>query len=233
MPPIGRRLLPALALLACTVLPATPSVAQSAPRDSTSALGDIPARPAGAPAKTWERALVRALRPTPAGVHWQLNVSESVVEAVDLRDVSVKLAEGAQAMMAVRSARAPGSSSWSLSTPWEMETHLSRCQFKDIEVRLGYDLDVVMLGGPVAQDPAAVAAWERRLDQTWEGTVRRLRVMREDAKGLFRDLRLLSNQNCGELAQIASNRAREVRFLMNDHIAALGARTTPMADRIP
>lgn len=214
-------------LLFLVSLLASPGTAQS--RDSS----DVSPRPPGLPSKTWERALVRAVRPTPAGVKWQMNVSETVIAAASLREVSQKLAEESERMMEVRALRAPGSFSWTISTPWELEMHMARCQFKNVEVRLGMDIDVVLLGGPVAQDSASVANWDRYLDGVWAGHVRRMNVMKEDARALFSKIRMLSNQSCSEMTNIANNHSREARYLLNERMAELGVRTAPMADRIP
>lgn len=228
-PALGVLALGALLAVSATAPLAAPLQAQAAEQPADT--NDVPPRPEGLPSKTWERALVRAMRPSPAGVKWQLNVSETSISATSLREVSEKLAEESRKMMEVRSARSPGSFSWTLSTPWEMETHMSRCQFKNLDVRIGLDLDVVLLDGPVAQDPGSVAAWTRYLDGLWAGHVRRMRVMRDDGKALFQKLRLLSNQSCSEMANIANNHAREARFALNDRLGRMGVRTTPMVDR--
>ena len=90
----------------------------------------------------------------------QLNVSESAIEAETMQEFVTKYAEASRNMVELRSGRSPGSYQWSLSTPWQQETHLGRCQFKDIDVRITYDVDIVTLGGPVAQDSSARASVE-------------------------------------------------------------------------
>ena len=200
-------------------------------QDSTASQPAGPKRPEGRPSKTWEKSLVQALKPTPAGVKYQLNVSETPIDAESLRDVVVKLNEESKRMMEIKSARSPGSYRWTLDTPWQQEQHLGRCQFKDIDVRLGYDIDVVVLAGPVAQDVAATASWARRDDALYQNHFERLRVMRDAARALYQKLRNLSNSSCGELANIANQTTREARFELNDAMARLGGRVAPISDR--
>lgn len=203
-----------------------PAGAQAAP-----AAAPAPPRPAGPPSKTWEKSLVQALKPTPAGVKYQLNVSESVIEAETMQEFVTKYAEASRNMVELRSGRSPGSYSWSLSTPWQQETHLGRCQFKDIDVRITYDVDIVTLGGPVAQDSSARARWDRQTDRLYANHFDRLRLLRDSSRALYQRLRLMSNSSCAELANIANQATREARFEINDRMRALGGQTVPIDDR--
>lgn len=214
-------------VLVCTFVSATPLSAQ----DSGSPEPVGPKRPTGAPSKTWEKSLVQALKPTPAGVKYQLNVTETKVEADSLREAMTKLAEASRQMMEIKSARSPGSYRWSLETPFQQEQHLGRCQFKDIDVRLVYDIDVVALAGPVSLDSVALAYWARRDDALYANHFMRLRVMRDAARTLYQKLRNLSNSSCGELANIAGQISREARLDLNDQMARLGGRNAPIVDR--
>jgi hypothetical protein len=202
-----------------------------AAQDPTASQPSGPKRPAGKPSKTWEKSLVQALKPTPAGVKYQLNVTETPIDAESMRDVVVKLNEESKRMMEIKSARSPGSYRWSLDTPWQQEQHLGRCQFKDIDVRLIYDLDVVTLAGAVAQDSTATAAWSRRDDALYNNHFERLRVMRDAARTLYQKLRNLSNSSCGELANIANQTTRDARLELNEAMARLGGRVAPINDR--
>lgn len=188
-------------------------------------------RPAGLPSKAWEKSLLQALRPTPAGVKYQLNVSESPIEASTMAEFREKIVEANRNMVELRSGRAPGSYQWRLETPWEQETHLSRCQFKQIDVRVGYNADIVMLAGPVAQDSAATAFWAQQTDAIYATHFERLRLMRDAGRALYQKLRLMSNATCGELANIAGNAAREAQFELNEQMRALGGRMMPLDDR--
>jgi hypothetical protein len=200
-------------------------------QDPTAAQPAGPKRPAGKPSKTWEKSLVQALKPTPAGVKYQLNVTETPIDAESMREVVVKLNEESKRMMEIKSARSPGSYRWSLDTPWQQEQHLGRCQFKDIDVRLIYDLDVVTLAGAVAQDSTATSAWSRRDDALYNNHFERLRVMRDAARTLYQKLRNLSNSSCGELANIANQTTRDARLELNEAMARLGGRVAPINDR--
>ena len=218
-----------IALCALSPAIAAPAGAQAAPAGPAAA--PAPTRPAGQPSKTWEKSLVQALKPTPAGVKYQLNVSESAIEAETMQEFVTKYAEASRNMVELRSGRSPGSYQWSLSTPWQQETHLGRCQFKDIDVRITYDVDIVTLGGPVAQDSSARARWERQTDQLYANHFERLRLLRDSSRALYQRLRLMSNSSCGELANIANQATREARFEINDNMRALGGRTVPIDDR--
>jgi Bacterial protein of unknown function (DUF922) len=200
-------------------------------QDTTVSQPAGPKRPEGRPSKTWEKSLVQALKPTPAGVKYQLNVTETPIDAESMRDVVVKLNEESKRMMEIKSARSPGSYRWSIDTPWMMEQHLGRCQFKDIDVRLTYDIDVVTLAGPIAQDVTAMASWARRDDALYANHFERLRVMRDAARTLYQKLRNLSNSSCSELANIANQTSREARFALNDEMGRLGGRVAPISDR--
>lgn len=190
-----------------------------------------PPRPDGQPSKTWEKALVKALKPTPGGVKYQLNVSETTLEAISIPEFTTKINEAGRNMVELRSGRSPGSYQWSLSTPWEQQMNMGRCEFKDLDVRITYDVDVILMAGPVAQDSAARRWWDAASDQNYAGHFERLRLLRDAARALHQRIRLLSNSSCGELANIANNAAREARFQINEQMRALGGRTTPMVDR--
>lgn len=194
------------------------------------ATAPVPPRPAGSPKKTWERALTVAARPTPGGVRYQLNVSESTIMAADVADFTAKLRDAGTAMVEVRSGRSPGSYSWGISTPWETEMNMGRCLFKNIDVRVLFEVDVVALGGPVAADSAAQAWWSGQLDELWAGHVARLRVMRDAARALYQEVRLLSNPSCSEITSRTNELARKARLELNEKLAAMGGRMTPLRD---
>jgi hypothetical protein len=190
----------------------------------------VPPRPSGPPKKTWERALTVAARPTPAGVRYQLNVSESTILAANVAEFTTKLRDAGTAMVEVRSGRSPGSYTWGISTPWETEMNMGRCLFKNIDVRILLDVDVVALGGPVAADSAALAWWEGQLDELWAGHVARLRVMRDAARALYQEVKLLSNPSCSEIATRANELTRKARLDLAQSLAGMGGRMTPLRD---
>lgn len=210
------------ALILSTVLASLAAAQAAAPA--------VPPRPAGSPKKTWERALTVAARPTPGGVRYQLNVSESTILAANLEEFTTKLRDAGTAMVEVRSGRSPGSYSWGISTPWELEMNMGRCLFKNIDVRILFEVDVVALGGPVATDSAAVAWWDRQLDDLWAGHVARLRVMRDAARALYQEVKLLSNTSCSEVTTRANELTRKARLDLAQTLAGMGGRMTPLRD---
>ena len=190
-------------------------------------------RPAGPPTKMWEKSLLQSLRPTPSGVRYRINVSESPVEAVSVSEFTTKLDAAGRTMVERRSGRAPGSLHWTLGTPWQQETHLGQCRFKNIDVLIGYDADVALMAGAVAQDSAAHVWWDRYADEAYATHLERLRLLRDSARPLLQNLRDLTNRSCPELTNIANLAAREARFEVNQKMRALGGWMLPLDDRAP
>ena len=210
-----------IALVVSSLAAAQPAATTAAP----------PPRPAGLPSKTWEKALVQALKPTPGGVKYEISVSETSLEATSIREFTAKINEASRNMVELRSGRSPGSYGWSLSTPWVQQMNMGRCEFKDIDVRISYAVDVILIAGPIAQDSSARHWWDANTDGTYATHFARLRLLRDSARALHQRLRLLSNSSCGELANIANTASREARFQINEQMRAIGGQTTPLTDR--
>lgn len=197
---------------------------------TTVAAATSPAVQAAGPAATWERRFLDAGRPIPAGVKYQFTVTESPIEAATMQEFLQKYSEASRRMGELRTERSPGSSQWRLSWPWQMETHLSRCQFKDLTVRVSYEVDVARLAGPVAQDSAARAAWAAQVERQFAFHADRIRTMRESARGLYQKMRVLSNSSCTEMANIANEMGRGAVIDLNRQ---LGSRLNDSPTRVP
>lgn len=197
---------------------AAPAASPSAP---------VPPRPTGPPKRTWARALADAARPTPGGVRYQLGVTETEVGAATIEEFTARMRAAGTAMLDARSGRAPGSYQWAISTPWETEMDMGRCQFKRINVLIELDIDVVALAGPVAADSAARSSWDTQLDAQWAGHVARLRMMRDVARTLHQEVRLLSNSSCAEITTRANDLARAARADIAERLRSMGGRTAP------
>jgi predicted secreted Zn-dependent protease len=163
----------------------------------------------------WQKRLIDAAKPTPAGVRIRVNASESPVEAATLPEFTRAVAaQQRQESVGSNGMRGPNSSSWRLVWNWEMESHLGQCQFKQITVTVEYNADFATLSGPVAADSAAQVWWTARQEQTFAGRVKTLKVLRDGAKGIAQKMRMMQSNTCGDLAtranDIGRNEVREV-----------------------
>jgi hypothetical protein len=218
-------------LVGLTVAAAVPADGRAQePAPATSPPASMPTRPTGPPKRTWARALTEAARPTPGGVRYQLSVTETEVGAATIEEFTARMRAAGTAMLETRSGRSPGSYQWAISTPWETEMDMGRCQFKRISVLIELDVDVIALAGPVAADSAARASWDRQLDAQWAGHVARLRMMRDAARTLHQEVRLLSNSSCAEITTRANDLARAARAAIAERLRGMGGRTAPPRD---
>ena len=197
---------------------------------TTVSAASSPAVKDAGPAATWERRFLDAGRPIPAGVKYQFTVTESRIEAATMQEFLQRYREAGQRMSELRTQRAPGSSQWRLSWPWQMETHLARCQFKDLTIRVAYEVDVAQLAGPVAQDSVARAAWSAQTERQFAYHADRIKVMREAARQLYQKMRVLSNSSCNEMANIANEMGRAAVI---DLTQQLGGRLNDTMNRVP
>ncbi len=181
----------------------------------------LAAAPAGAqPSKTWAKQLADELRPRPAGVSVQVDVTESKVSASDLDDYIAKV----NALAARGSATTgPGASSWRISWPWATETQLSECRFRKVEVSMRYAIDVTMLDGPVAADTAAQRWWTAATDSIYRSHLERIRIIRDGGRQMYRAMRNLTNSSCAMLMMQANATALEQLKGMQERMAAAGA----------
>ena len=214
-----------LSLVSILVFGAAGARAQAAPT--------VPQAPAGKPSKTWEKPMVDAMKPKPAGVNFDVSITESPVAAANATEFARAVGAAGDRMVEGRGNRSPGSSAWSITWQWEQETHLGRCQFKDVRVRVTYTTDVAELAGPAATDSASLAWWTTYADRRYATSIDQLKLMRDAAKDIYQRMKLMSKNACSELSTQATELGRERLFVLRDEMTrTLGVRMGPIADPI-
>lgn len=176
---------------------------------TSSAAGTAPVA-GGSPRTTWEPRLLEAVKPRPAGVRFDIVVSESPVEATDRRQLIGTLnAENREMTTDItNTTRAPGSYQYRVSWDWQMEPHLGECRFKDLTIKVGYAVDVVRLAGPLAADSSARVWWDGFTERQFDRHVAMLKALRDGARGLYNEMRMMSNVSCATLGTRANDLGR-------------------------
>lgn len=161
-------------------------------------------------APKWQRRLVDAAKPTPAGVRMQVVVTESPISGASRAEFLEALAAKQRELSEDREAgRAPGGGRMLLKPQWETEVHLGSCQFKRATITVGYWVDFPTLAGPIAADSSEQAWWAAQQELSFERRVTTLKVLRDGAKEIFQKVNLLRGSTCGEVVTRANDIARQ------------------------
>jgi predicted secreted Zn-dependent protease len=108
---------------------------------------------------------------------------------------------------------------WLLSWKLETETHLGSCQMKNATITVQFTADFPLLEGPVATDAAALEAWNAEMEQLFTQRVETLKVLRDGAREIYREVSRLRGGSCGEMTSRANDMAR-IKALDTNGVAA-------------
>lgn len=179
----------------------------------------------------WQKRLVDAAKPTPAGVRIRVVVTDDPISATTRSEFLQSLSSKQRALVMEREGgRGPMGLRWLLRWNWETEVHLGGCQFKSATVTVEYNADFATLGGPIAADSVEQAWWNAELEQLFTSRVETLKILRDGAREIQQKVSLMRSSSCGDLTSRATDVARTHLLEVNARAGGSFANVRQMPD---
>jgi predicted secreted Zn-dependent protease len=169
-----------------------------------------------------DRTLSQAIKPLPAGVNVQTDVTEYVVTGRTIQELTRAMRElgmesGGRRWAGVARSR----------TTWrfEYERQVARCAFKDVTVNVVAQVDMPRWARDSTADPQVVAWWEAMERRLFDHEVGHVRIALDGARAVREATRLMTGGSCDELGTRANLAARELMARSRDAQAEYDLRT--------
>ena len=187
---------------------ASGSAGAATPAQSGAAAVRAPADSSGRRSREVEARLLERARPTPHGVRLRITAFESFVPGSTRNEFLAALrARQAENPGFQRGAQRPNTSMWRFNWTWQQRIEGLACTFRNVTVTVDYQLHVVRLGGPIAEDPEIQAWWTQQSDRILNGRATQLVALRDVAGEIQRTLRPMFAASCEMLANEANRTA--------------------------
>lgn len=170
-----------------------------------------------------DRNLASAIKPLPAGVNIQTDVTEYVVKGNTIPELVRAMRERGQEFEGRRFA---GVAQSRMNWRYEYERQVTRCAFKDVTVNVVSQVDMPRWERDSTADPRVVAWWDAMEKQLFEHEVGHILISRDGARRVREATRLLTGGSCDELGVRANQIARDLLAKSRDEQAEYDRRTS-------
>lgn len=171
---------------------------------------------------TSDRNLSQAIKPLPAGVNIQTDVTEYVVTGNTVAELARAMRE-----LGMESGGRRWAGTARTRTTWRFtyETQVARCAFKDVTVNVVAQVDMPRWDRDSTADARVVAWWDATVKRLFDHEVGHIRIALDGARSVREATRLLTGGTCNELGSRASFIGQELMAQSREAQADYDVRT--------